>query len=604
MQKGFLRGLFEADGYIDKKGYHIALSSVSEQLIREVQLLLLGLGIPSGIRVNSKRENAYGKNNLYILTISTPEGLKVYKEKIGFLSHKKKERLSSIIKRDTNYNDLIPNQGEKFRAFYEKLIIKPKHPFYRKIYHYLDGVKDRRNLTRQKAEILIKEHDCLKESFLSEILERKQFFDQVQEINTGEAPTLDLVVPDNHTYIANGFVSHNTRRGANMGILRCLSGNSIIHTITGKKLIKDLVGQQPYVYACDPEDKSVHIVRADKIFISDTNRDIVRVWLDNDNYIDCTPDHRFMLSNGNYKEACNLNIGDSLMAFDKRIVKHGKNRYVYAIGCTNGKKILEHRAVLKDIYKFTVNYEDINVQHIDGNSLNNKPDNITYVNRSEHAKEHTSQLMLNQVKIAKFRKGKSSEEIYGIEKAKEIKEKQSKARKGKKPWNKDIDTDDYKNHYIDGFSNQFTSINNHKVVKIEYIGKEDNVYDISLPCYHNFVVNEVFVHNCDHPEIMEFITCKKEEGDMNNFNISVALTDKFMEALKQNSEYELINPRTGKPSKKLKAKEVFEKITDLAWQNGEPGIIFIDQINRNNPTPLIGDIESTNPCGELPLLPL
>lgn len=107
----------------------------------------------------------------------------------------------------------------------------------------------------------------------------------------------------------------------------------------------------------------------------------------------------------------------------------------------------------------------------------------------------------------------------------------------------------------------------------------------------------------DHPEIMEFITCKREEGEMNNFNISVAITDKFMEALKKNEEYELINPRTGKASKKLKAKEVFEKITELAWQNGEPGIIFIDQINRNNPTPLVGNIESTNPCGELPLLP-
>lgn len=107
----------------------------------------------------------------------------------------------------------------------------------------------------------------------------------------------------------------------------------------------------------------------------------------------------------------------------------------------------------------------------------------------------------------------------------------------------------------------------------------------------------------DHPDVMDFIMCKRDQTVLTNFNISVGITEDFMEAVKSNSEYDIINPRTGTVVNRLSAAKVFDHIVDLAWTNGEPGIIFLDRLNRDNPTPHIGEIESTNPCGEQPLLP-
>ncbi|MCX8175752.1 MAG: vitamin B12-dependent ribonucleotide reductase [Candidatus Bathyarchaeota archaeon] len=106
-----------------------------------------------------------------------------------------------------------------------------------------------------------------------------------------------------------------------------------------------------------------------------------------------------------------------------------------------------------------------------------------------------------------------------------------------------------------------------------------------------------------HPDIIEFITAKAEEGKLQNFNLSVAVDDNFMKAVEKNDEILLVNPRSGKEVKSLPAKFIFDLIAEMAWRLGDPGLIFLDRINQDNPTPHLGVIESTNPCGEQPLLP-
>lgn len=107
----------------------------------------------------------------------------------------------------------------------------------------------------------------------------------------------------------------------------------------------------------------------------------------------------------------------------------------------------------------------------------------------------------------------------------------------------------------------------------------------------------------DHPDILDFIRAKRKGGELSNFNLSVSVTDKFMEAAKKGSKYSLVDPRTKKTCGQLNAGEVFLEISDTAWQCGDPGIIFIDSVNRANPLKKLGAIEATNPCGEQPLLP-
>ncbi len=109
--------------------------------------------------------------------------------------------------------------------------------------------------------------------------------------------------------------------------------------------------------------------------------------------------------------------------------------------------------------------------------------------------------------------------------------------------------------------------------------------------------------NGDHPDVLDFIRAKTEEGKLANFNISVGLSDDFWKTLERDGEWTLKNPRTGAPVRTLPAREIFDRIVHCAWATGDPGVIFSDRLNRDNPTPHLGPIVSTNPCGEQPLLP-
>jgi ribonucleoside-diphosphate reductase alpha chain len=107
----------------------------------------------------------------------------------------------------------------------------------------------------------------------------------------------------------------------------------------------------------------------------------------------------------------------------------------------------------------------------------------------------------------------------------------------------------------------------------------------------------------DHPDVLEFITSKQKPGFLSNFNISVAATDEFMKSVEKDEEYWLVNPRSKERTKRLRAREVWNLVAQSAWASGDPGVVFIDEMDRHNPTPQVGRIESTNPCGEQPLLP-
>jgi ribonucleotide reductase alpha subunit len=368
--------------------------------------------------------------------------------------------------------------------------------------------------------------------------------------------------------VCRATCSSGHRRGAQMGILRCLDGESRVHTLNGIEKIKDLVGTRPYVYACDPKTRKVHVVQADKVFVSDTNRKLIRIVFDTKDSIDCTPDHLIMLSNGEYVQVGKLRRGDSIMA-----IKHGINQtgntdhFSKTVGCTNGRAEYEHRVIARDILGEMVD-ANWHVHHRDEDSCNNDPSNLEMVNRSEHAKSHASNLNVHRLRIAAERKGKTRAELYGEEKAALWEARREESRK--------------------------KTISNHRVVDIIQIGTAEEVFDISLPKLHNFAVSGVFVHNCDHPDIEEFINAKNNQDKLTGFNISIAVTDEFMECVLEEKEFPL--KWGGRVYRYVDANTLWEKIMRSTFDWAEPGILFIDTINKMNNLYYAETIAATNPC--------
>lgn len=375
--------------------------------------------------------------------------------------------------------------------------------------------------------------------------------------------------------ICGTIASAGHRRGAQMGVLRCLAGDTPIHTIVGLKSIASLVGQRPYVYACDYERKRVRIIQADEIIVTDTNRKMVRVTFDDMRSVDCTLDHQFLLRSGKYREAQDLKRGDRLMAIAQQIDRHGNaKRFIRQVGCTDGRLEYEHRIVARDILGEVVN-SDWNVHHKNEDPCDNYPENLKMVSRSDHASEHVSNLLDNQKRIAAARKGKTRAELYGKEKAAEWESRRQQSR-------------------LEKTGAMFGKLGNHRVVSVEPIEDADFVYDIVLPKWHNFAANGVFVHNCDHPDIEEFIHAKRNSHNLTRFNISVGITDQFMRAVQKDGDFAL--KWRGKTYSKISATALWETIMRSTWDWAEPGVMFLDRINEWNNLRYCENITTSNPC--------